>query len=246
MFNNVVLLDKQNFVKKIQHVSFFIKYVNHIVDELVRHKEISIDDVDSLCLSDDTAAWVCGRIQNCNFVTFRIRSAQFDQRKSSVLDKHNFTTSLEQTVCGLLWTRLEYFKFVLNTAVVKLIIFRDDCKDIVASNPCPQLSYFIKNKFCETLDSGSEFDAENINEAVLNNVFTRDCDCLRKKFTGEKYARLLFDLEPRNEADAHHRSLILQESLIEDLYDENTIKIICNCLSSTQSDSKQRLYYNEK
>ncbi|QHB21701.1 lef12 [Artaxa digramma nucleopolyhedrovirus] len=230
------LIKKKEFLRRLEHVKLFVSYVKCVVDEMVCRKEIEASDVDSLCLSDDTAAWACGRIEHCNFVTFRIKSVGYDRRTASVLDEQQFEESLEQAFTfGPDRVTLIYYKFLLNTVAVKLIIFRDSCRPVTLSNPCAQLSYFIPITSYTRMIENNEDENFKIADDTFNSnsfalkVFTRDCDCLRRRPAGAQYVNLLFDLEVRNDADAHHRSLIVQEDLVEEPYDENIVKIVCNC-----------------
>ncbi|AGR56785.1 lef12 [Hemileuca sp. nucleopolyhedrovirus] len=202
----VVVTDREKLMNGLRHVEPFVRFMRLVVDEMVNFGEITQREAETLCLADDTAAWICGRIEQCNFVTFRLQSFTFVYREkskssssslsktssSSVLAKFNFHDhSLHQTILGRDWNNLIYFccnKYL--SAVVKLIICRQKDKDIVETNPCPQLSYFINisnirdHIFSNHNDITNDMFVTNDSETTsLLIIRTKDCDCLRRNNT---------------------------------------------------------------
>ncbi|UJZ89059.1 lef-12 [Erannis ankeraria nucleopolyhedrovirus] len=216
--NKTITITKPKwFRKRLDKVKFFVEIVKLIVDKMVQLGEISQNDKKSLCLADDTAAWICGRIKDCNFVTFRLQSHNFN-RKSKILSKCNFDQTFEQQIFGSSWNNLIYMNYTFEEVAIKLIVYTEssDKHSIEYSNPCPQLSYFI-------------YLNENVITHLPRLVTTRDCDCLRKIGQNKQYVDLVFDLEQPNIDNTYHKSLINQEDLIEETYDDNIIAIVCQC-----------------
>ncbi|ABY65776.1 late expression factor 12 [Orgyia leucostigma nucleopolyhedrovirus] len=237
----VKILDGNKIAARAFCLQPFVKFVHNIIDSLVREKIISCFDAESLCLADDTAAWLCGRVSDCNFVTFRIASKLFNRAKAqAILYAFKWEESCEQILWGDTYENLVYMNFSASDAVaVKLVVWRGS-GPITMSNPCPQFSYFIK-----VLKPNHIISKDKIHESYcvektpiyldLNSVICRDCDCLRrtthtiKSGDGQQYVNLLFDLEERDDTNTYHKSFIIQEDLIEEPYDDGSVEIVCSC-----------------
>ncbi|QYC92725.1 Late expression factor 12 [Trabala vishnou gigantina nucleopolyhedrovirus] len=223
----VTVIDDRRLQNNFAHVQSFVAFMRSAVHQMALCGEITHDDAKTLCVADDTAAWICGRIKNCDFVTFRMKSAKFRRsHNNSVLTRlYGFDQSLEQKLLGNDDSRrrnnhyrnLTYTNFSSKLVAVKLIVFcENDDVDITLSNPCPQLAYFIK------------VDAMLARRSSTPSamIMSRDCDCFREN---TQCVNLTFDLEEFDETNAYHRSLLLQEDLVEEPYDDATIRIVCEC-----------------
>jgi hypothetical protein len=82
-----------------------------------QHKLCSQEDVDSLCVSDDTAAWICGHVSECNFISFRVHIGDF-QHPNNLLEHFKFEESLFQRAHQR--KRYTYMNYTLFKDVVAL------------------------------------------------------------------------------------------------------------------------------
>nr|WUR10787.1 lef-12 [Calliteara abietis nucleopolyhedrovirus] len=246
--NVVNIIDKPLFDWRLRRVAKYVRLMRCLVTDLLEIGAITDADAESLCLADDTAAWVCGRVPVANFVTLRLKSAAFDKRAAerSIVTRWRFEQSLEQQLLGRDWRNLTYMNFTFEEVAVKLIVWRSSAH-IAYSNPCPQLSYFIDaNSILATTTTTFADRRNNINTELIS-VYTRDCDCFRggkllcnsdnNKQT-KQYVELVFDLELRDESNTYHRSLIVQEDLIEEPVDEGIVNIVCFCVGNGNKEEK--------
>ncbi|QWO71567.1 LEF12 [Orgyia pseudotsugata single capsid nuclopolyhedrovirus] len=287
----VKVIDVDKFVAKTLRLNPFVEFVGATTDALLCSQIVSSADAASLCLADDTAAWLCGRISDCNYATFRIASERFDQKKArSVLLELGWEESYEQILLGGSWKHLVYTNVKAFAMVpLRLVVWRGR-GDVTQSNPCPQFSYFVKitssqittaplfllmlntqktinsqindkiNVSLDINDDDDDDDTNNVNRLncirkkyFVSNLFidnndnadaivvSRDCDCLRRvakdnvnaddddNANTTQYVNLVFDLEQRDDTNTYHKMFILQEDLIEEPYDDNTIKLVCSC-----------------
>ncbi|AXS67697.1 lef-12 [Cryptophlebia peltastica nucleopolyhedrovirus] len=197
--STVTIIDRCAFEERLNHVKFFVQLMNVVICEMIASHEITKAEGASLCLADDTAAWICGRISDCNFVTFRVKSLSFNKIQSKILKKkYNFEETYEQQLLGNEWQYLIYINRTFKQVAIKLIVVREDVP-MIYSNPYIKLSYFIKLQDL--------------------NVSTLDCDCGNDND----------DLQWCNEMDHYHRSLAVQADLCEDNHNENIISLVCFC-----------------
>lgn len=77
----------------------------------------------TLCLADDTAAWLCGRTDTCTFVSFRVTIAAF-QHPCRMLEHFLFEESLAQRYSDPLprYTYMNYQMFE-NMLAIKLTVY---------------------------------------------------------------------------------------------------------------------------
>ncbi|ACF05340.1 LEF-12 [Adoxophyes orana nucleopolyhedrovirus] len=189
--NKVIVQNLIKFNSRLNRVERFIDFIKDVIDLMKISGEICEADCNTLCLADDTATWVCGRIKECNFVSFALKSPMYNRFSAQVLKKFGFEESLEQTLLGKDWAQLVYMNFMLKQVAIKFIIIRN-CN---FQHPCPPLSYTI-----------------NLYDI---HVTTFDCDCEHKK-------SINFD-----ENNYYHRTLVRQQDLLEEFYDESIITLLC-------------------
>ncbi|ABF47377.1 LEF-12 [Clanis bilineata nucleopolyhedrovirus] len=205
----ITVVDNEAFNLRYNYIQHFIDFMIQVVDEMVEMQQIEKHEAHSLCLTDDTAAWLCGRVETAHFVSFRLKSALFTN--SCLLS--GFDSGFEQKLLGDSWTHLTYYNtsFDLeNQVAIRLIISRMHLDTpLEMSNPCPQLAYFVR--------------------VSDKRVTTRDCDCFRLQTLQKsiKWMDMIFDLQPYDENNSYHKMLVLQTELIESMHDDNIVSIVC-------------------
>ncbi|AIU41271.1 lef-12 [Sucra jujuba nucleopolyhedrovirus] len=195
---NVLICEKSEFVSRLSRVQPFVEYMKSLVYKLDQCGELNREDIISFCLADDTAAWVCGRIAEANFVTFRLSVNSF-KRQSPTLLREGFDQSFEQQLFGEKWSNLTYYNgLILPNVALKLIVYcvknvcqelnTTNCGDhaklasqlrnIEYSNPCPQLSYFVH--LDNVLRSTKCGENRNDYSIVTDNVFPTETNRCKK------------------------------------------------------------------
>ncbi|BAC67302.1 late expression factor 12 [Adoxophyes honmai nucleopolyhedrovirus] len=187
--NKVIVHNLIKFNSRLNHVEPFINFLKNVINLMKISGEISEADCSTLCLADDTATWVCGRIKECNFVSFSLESPMYNRLSAQVLKKFGFEESLEQTLLGKDWDQLVYMNFMLKQVAIKFIIIRN-CN---FQHPCPPLSYTI-----------------NVYDSHVKTF-----DCEHRKFINI------------NADNYYHRTLVIQQDLLEEFYDESIVTLLC-------------------
>lgn len=112
-------------------------------DVLCQHGHCTRQDADTLCLSDDTAAWICGRLPSSNFVSFRVHVANF-QHPNFALKHFKFEESLAQSQhVGVRYTYMNY-TFFKNIVAIRLIVYTRTPQSNMYADGLP---YFVRNFF---------------------------------------------------------------------------------------------------
>ncbi|AUF81565.1 late expression factor 12 [Malacosoma neustria nucleopolyhedrovirus] len=213
-FIKVVNVEKYRY--RLNRLKPFVDYVKMCVEKLHELNLIKYDEMRSLCLSDDTATWVCGKLKTSNFVTFRLLvsptyAADDVTQLFAVLSKAGFEQSVEQTLVIARDPNAKYliydnFSLTKGIVAIRLIVIKSSTLTMLYSNPCLQLSYFIN--------------------VYTGGVATRDCDCLNT------CVELRFDKTFTIRAeDAYYKMLIAQSDLVDEKQDDGTTVISCDCVS---------------
>lgn len=218
----IKIINVKKYRCRLNRLKPFVDYVKMCMEKLHQLNLIEREEMRSLCLSDDTAAWVCGKLKTSNFVTFRlIVSAAYTSddvaRLFAVLERAGFEQSLEQTLVianDPNATFLIYHNFALarDIVAIRLIVVKSSIVTMLDSNPCPQLSYFIN--------------------VYTGGVATRDCDCLNA------HTELQFDETfTIRQDDAYYKMLIAQSDLVDERQDDGTATISCDCVVSVNDNN---------
>nr|ANW12299.1 lef12 [Malacosoma sp. alphabaculovirus] len=212
----IKVVDVERYRHRLNRLKPFVDYVKMCVQNLHKLHLINFEEKRSLCLSDDTAAWVCGRLKTSNFVTFRlIVSAAYAvdnvARLFAVLTKAGFEQSVEQALViakdpNATCLIYDNFSSAKDIVAIRLIVVKSSTLTMLHSNPCLQLSYFIN--------------------VYTGGVATRDCDCLNA------CTELQFDTTYTIRTDdAYYKMLIAQSDLVDERQDDGTTVISCDCVS---------------
>lgn len=150
----VRVIDRDRFEGRLADIKLLIDMALQAVESMRRAGEISDEDAASCRLADDTAAWVCGRVETSNCVTLRLRCSTF--AGSKVLPTlYYYDEYLRQKL--LPETDRKYFIYWRYTIpMIKLIVAKTE-DALIDTNPCAQLAYLI--------------------DLVDKQVLTRDCRC---------------------------------------------------------------------
>ncbi|QED40558.1 LEF-12 [Chrysodeixis includens nucleopolyhedrovirus] len=236
----IEIINTEAFNDRVAHVWDYVVYMKSVVAQLESKQVIGRDDAYSLCLADDTAAWICGRVPTANYVTFRMFLYRFSSVDGSMhastlsrfLRKKGFEESFEQQLqilfpqkkcCG------RYFMFTKFDGKVAINLIVSHFGDrIEHTNPCPQLSYFIHV---------NRIDVPDKEETMYNkllSVTTRDCNCLR---TVDKQIDLLFDKHFNVFDQFYYRHMFRMWDLIESNHDDGIVSIDCKCTNRPVDDN---------
>nr|AJP07188.1 late expression factor 12 [Helicoverpa armigera nucleopolyhedrovirus] len=206
--STITVLDNEEYSTRLKSIKTIVDIAKEAIEDMVKYNELERDDADSLSVADATAAWVCGRVANNNYVTMRIQcsKANFDGH-SRALDRLHFDQSYEQLLLSNSeWQYFIYTKYTIP--MLNLIVVKRTDVSLLLSNPCLQLAYLINVR--------------------TGQIETRDCDCLRVPNNRHGYVEMKFDEDyVCDERDQHCRSLLLQEDLIEQPYDHGIVKVEC-------------------
>nr|AFS51986.1 DekiORF109 [Dendrolimus kikuchii nucleopolyhedrovirus] len=83
------------FQKRLDRVAVIATMMRRTLDVMRQLGQCTERDADTLCLSDDTAAWICGRLSSCHFVSFRVHIDRF-AHPNGTLQHFGFEESLAQ------------------------------------------------------------------------------------------------------------------------------------------------------
>lgn len=135
------MIDTAKFYKRLEHVGAIATMMKRTFNILCKLGHCAQQDADSLCLSDDTAAWLCGRVETCYFVSFRVHIDKFCHPNSGL--KHfKFEESLLQSEhVGVRYTYMNYDLFK-NTVALKLVVYTRTSRENMYADGLP---YFVQN-----------------------------------------------------------------------------------------------------
>jgi hypothetical protein len=205
----ITIVNEKEYNRRWKRVKLFVQIARDAVDGMMRAGEITAADASTLSLADDTAAWVCGRVQYADFVTMRVHCSNKNFTGSTALSSFRFFDQLLEQLT-LDPTTLKYFIYYCCDIIpaIKLIVCKTE-KMLEFSNPCLQLSYLInvKDNKC---------------------VKTRDCNCRRVPDPRHGFVEIQFDESyTADPTDYHGRFLRHQEELIENPVDVKIVRIDC-------------------
>lgn len=122
----LVIVDKSQFKKRLAYVADIATMMQRTLDFMAIQGVCTRADASTLCLADDTAAWICGRSDVCTFASFRVRIAEF-QHPCRALAHFLFEESLAQKCSGPL-SRYTYMNYAIFKGVlaIKLTVYVDD------------------------------------------------------------------------------------------------------------------------
>nr|WRK23013.1 late expression factor 12 [Bombyx mori nucleopolyhedrovirus]WRK23151.1 late expression factor 12 [Bombyx mori nucleopolyhedrovirus]WRK23289.1 late expression factor 12 [Bombyx mori nucleopolyhedrovirus]WRK23427.1 late expression factor 12 [Bombyx mori nucleopolyhedrovirus]WRK23565.1 late expression factor 12 [Bombyx mori nucleopolyhedrovirus] len=133
------------FKRRLEYVGTIATMMKRTLNFLRQHGYCTQQDADSLCVSDDTAAWLCGRLPTCNFVSFRVHIDRFEH-PNPALEYFKFEESLAQRqYVGPRYTYMNY-TFFKNIVAIKLVVYT---RTLQANMYADGLPYFVQN-FSET------------------------------------------------------------------------------------------------
>ena len=121
----LAIADEREFQTRLAHVADIAAMMRRTLQWLAAHGACTDADAATLCLADDTAAWVCGRAAACSFASFRVRIAAF-RHPCRALEHFLFEESLAQRCSGPL-PRYTYMNYALFKGVlaIKLTVYVD-------------------------------------------------------------------------------------------------------------------------
>ncbi|AFY62907.1 late expression factor 12 [Samia ricini nucleopolyhedrovirus] len=123
---SLAIANKRQFRERLAYVADIAAMMQRTLDFMALHRACTRADAATLCLADDTAAWVCGRTDTCTFASFRVRIAAF-QHPSRPLAHFMFEESLAQRCSGPL-PRYTYMNYALfrDVLAIKLTVYIGD------------------------------------------------------------------------------------------------------------------------
>ncbi|ABL75982.1 late expression factor-12 [Maruca vitrata nucleopolyhedrovirus] len=135
----------EEFYRRLEYVGTIATMMKRTLNVLRQHGHCTQQDVDSLCMSDDTAAWLCGHLPTCNFVSFRVHIDQFEH-PNPALEHFKFEESLAQRQhVGSRYTYMNH-TFFKNIVALKLVVYTRTLQSNMYADGLP---YFVQN-FSET------------------------------------------------------------------------------------------------
>lgn len=125
----LAISDKEQFQTRLAYVADIAAMMRRTLQFMAVHGACTRADAATLCLADDTAAWVCGRGAAPAFASFRVRIAAF-QHPCRALAHFMFEESLAQRCSGPL-PRYTYMNYALFRGVlaIKLNVYVGDPHD---------------------------------------------------------------------------------------------------------------------
>ncbi|AAQ91728.1 late expression factor 12 [Choristoneura fumiferana DEF multiple nucleopolyhedrovirus] len=112
--------------ERLTYVADIATMMQRTLDFMAANGQCTRADATTLCIADDTAAWLCGRTDVCTFASFRVRIAAF-KHPCPILKHFLFEESLAQR-CGGPMPRYTYMNYSLfkNLLAIKLTVYTDD------------------------------------------------------------------------------------------------------------------------
>ncbi|AAK85602.1 hypothetical protein [Epiphyas postvittana nucleopolyhedrovirus] len=123
---SLAIANKDQFNKRLAYVNDIVIMMQRTMDFMAARGQCTRADAATLCLADDTAAWLCDRADHCTFVSFRVRITAF-QHPCRALQHFMFEESLTQRFSKMLprYTYMNYSLFK-NLFAIKLTVYRGD------------------------------------------------------------------------------------------------------------------------
>jgi Nucleopolyhedrovirus LEF-12 protein len=164
MNNNII--DRKEFTRRIHRLTDILKMMKQMMNLMKDHRQCTQVDVDSLCVSDDTAAWICGKVAECNFISFRMHINKF-MHPNTILDHFKFDESLTQHMLhdGERFTYMNYSLFK-NIVALKLTIYTKHMNMYADGLP-----YFISNFTQHNCDNVNVYFRQSIAQKLNLNPF---------------------------------------------------------------------------
>lgn len=124
--SNFKITNKTEFNERFNRVRSIALMMARTIDFMRQNGLCTVEDAKTLCLSDDTAAWVCGHSDTSTFVSFRIHIDSF-KHPNAVLDYFKFKESKEQR--ERVANQYTYINFIFkNVVAIKLTVYTDKPK----------------------------------------------------------------------------------------------------------------------
>ncbi|AOT85566.1 cyun108 [Cyclophragma undans nucleopolyhedrovirus] len=138
--------DSAEFQERLDRVAVIGTMMRRTLDTLRQLGQCTERDADTLCLSDDTAAWICGRLPACNFVSFRVHIDEF-AHPNGALHHFGFEESLAQRYAHAArrYTYMNYSIFK-DVVALKLVVYTAQLNMYADGMP-----YFIDGFGCTVL-----------------------------------------------------------------------------------------------
>ncbi|AGE89888.1 LEF-12 [Spodoptera littoralis nucleopolyhedrovirus] len=155
--NVVKVLNIDKFNERLARIQSLLDVANSALGDMIEADEISPQELSTLRVSDDTAAWVCGRIETSNCVTLRIKCSESFRGSKVLIERHFYDEHFHQAVVkNLNPDREHYIYWKYTIPMIKLIFCRNEA---AYHNPIQRLDYSI-----------------NVQDSTVE---TRDCDHVR-------------------------------------------------------------------
>ena len=197
--NVVKVLNVDKFNERLARIQILLDIAKSALRDMIEADEISPLELSSVRVSDDTAAWVCGRIETSNCVTLRIKCSESFRGSRVLIERHFYDEHFHQAlVKNLDPDRQHYMYWKYTIPMIKLIFCRNES---AYHNPIQRLDYFI-----------------NIQDLTVE---TTDCDHHHEPLDPAAAA-----LDPMNDYD---RTINSMQDLVEERYDDKTVQILCKC-----------------
>ncbi|AAR28806.1 lef-12 [Leucania separata nucleopolyhedrovirus] len=164
----VIIIDQEEFDSRLKYFNQFKKIVLATLTEMSECGEIEKDDIETLCLADYTATWVCDRIRhNHDKISFAMKSTTFNNNTSKALKKNGFHEVIYR--CTDFDTYV-YAKYTIP--ITELTIVTDPNDDLLNVNMDLTRTYTINVRDGTT----STLDCDCIRN-VHSDVVRIECDC---------------------------------------------------------------------
>lgn len=179
---NYEIENREEFNRRLDYVGTIAIMMKRTLNAMRQLDHCTEHDVNTLCVSDDTAAWLCGRLETCNFVSFRVHIDNF-VHPNAVLKHFKFEESLAQhNHVGQRYTFMNYTIFK-HIVAIKLVVYTSTLNMYADGLP-----YFINNfseksykhvhvqvrKTCpikiQPLSIHEQIIEDKINELICDNV----------------------------------------------------------------------------
>jgi hypothetical protein len=126
MMQLLSIANMNQFNERLARVTDIATMMQRTMDFMAANGQCTRADATTLCIADDTAAWLCGYADVCTFASFRVRIAAFEH-PCPVLEHFLFEESLAQR-CGGSMSRYTYMNYSLfkGLLAIKLNVYADD------------------------------------------------------------------------------------------------------------------------